>query len=271
MSTRELVAAGRLELSEVLRSRWLVFCLGIYAVLGGVFMFVGMRESGVLGFTGTGRVLMSFSHALVLLLPLLGLTATGQVVNRARDEGTLELLLSHPISRTAWFVAVSAVRYLVLLVPLLVLLPGIAIWGQIAFGEPVPWAFLLRTLGVGAALLATSVAIGLAISTWVRNQAKALMVPLVVWASFVAGRMLQWRLQPQVVFALATLNPVQCARMALLAAADPELGTLGPVGFYLANRVGAGTLLALGLGWPTLVALSFWSGSLRSFSRGDVI
>ena len=278
MSTRELVAAGRLELSEVLRSRWLVFCLGIYAVLGGVFVFVGMRESGVLGFTGTGRVLMSFSHALVLLLPLLGLTATGQVVNRARDEGALELLLSHPISRTAWFVAVSAVRYLVLLVPLLVLLPGIAIWGQIAFGEPVPWAFLLRTLGVGAALLATSVAIGLAISTWVRNQAKALMVLLVVWASFVAlldfalaGMMLQWRLQPQVVFALATLNPVQCARMALLAAADPELGTLGPVGFYLANRVGAGTLLALGLGWPTLVALSFWSGSLRSFSRGDVI
>lgn len=278
MATREIIAIARLELSEVLRSRWLVFCLGVYGVLGAVFVLVGMRESGVIGFTGTGRVLLSFSHALVLLLPLLGLTATGQVVNRAREDGALELLLSHPVSRSAYFIAVSLVRYLVLLVPLFALLPAIALWGQLAFGEPVPWSFLLRALAVSAALLAASVGIGISISTRVRNQAKALMLLLLVWASLVAlldftlaGMMLQWRLQPQVVFALATLNPVQCARMALLSAAEPELGTLGPVGFYLANRVGGGALLALGIGWPAAIASSCWFSSLRSFNRGDLI
>ncbi len=50
-------------------------------------------------------------HALVLLLPLLALTATGQVVNRARDDGTLELLFSQPIRREAfYFAAVTARR-----------------------------------------------------------------------------------------------------------------------------------------------------------------
>jgi ABC-2 type transport system permease protein len=275
---RELVAVARLELAEVLRSRWLLFCLGIYAVLGAVFVLVGMRESSVMGFTGMGRVLLALCHALVLLLPLLGLTATGQVVNRAREEGALELLFSHPVGRTSWFVAVSLVRFLALLVPLAILLPALAVWGLIAFGEPVPWGFLARALGISAALLAASVGTGLLISTWVRNQAKALMLLLAVWAGGVAlldfaliGLMLQWRLDARVVFALAAVNPVQSARMALLSAATPELGTLGPVGFFLANRIGAGALLALGLVWPLLVGLSAWSLSLRSFGRGDVV
>jgi len=201
--SRQIIAVGRLELSEVMRSRWIVFCLAVYGVLGAVFVLAGMRESTVMGFTGMERVLLSFTHALVLLLPLLGLTATGQVVNRAREEGALELLFSHPVSRGSYFVAVSLVRFAVLVVPLVVLLPAMALWGRIVFGEPMPWGFLLRALGVSASLLAASVAIGLAISTWVRNQAKALMLLLLVWAAFVAlldfalvGMMLQWRVEP---------------------------------------------------------------------------
>jgi hypothetical protein len=86
----------------VVRSRWLAVCLALYTVLAGVFIAAGLRESGVIGFTGLGRVLFSLCHTLVLLLPLVALVATGQVVNRARDEGTLELFLSQPIRRSAY-------------------------------------------------------------------------------------------------------------------------------------------------------------------------
>ena len=79
---REVLAMVRLELAEVLRSRWLLFCCGVYALLAAMFVLVGLRESSVFGFTGMGRVLLGFCHALVLVLPLLGLSATGQVVNR---------------------------------------------------------------------------------------------------------------------------------------------------------------------------------------------
>lgn len=275
---RELLTVARLEFSEVLRSRWLLFCLAIYAALGAIFVVVGMRESGVMGFTGMGRVLLSFTHALLLLLPLLGLTATGQVVNRAREEGVLELLFSHPIRRSSYFVGVSFVRLGTLAAPLFVLLPGMALWGALAFGEGVGWGFLARSLAVGTSLLAVSVALGLWISTVVRNQAKALMLVVLTWATLVAlldfgliGLMLQWRLEPRAIFALATLNPVQCARMALLSAAEPDLGTFGPVGFFLANRVGPTVLFALGVGWPLVLAATVWSWTLRRFSTGDLV
>src|SRR3970282_1176892 len=99
MTRAELAAVTRLDLGEVLRSRWLLLCLGLYAALGRVVVLVGLRGSSLLGFTGVGRVLFSLCHALVLFLPLLALLATVQAVNRAREDGSLELFLSHPIGR----------------------------------------------------------------------------------------------------------------------------------------------------------------------------
>ncbi len=68
---------------------------------------------------------------------------------------------------------------------------------------------------------------GLAVSTFVRNQAKAVMILLGIWVASVAlldflliGVMLQWRLNPQSVFLLAALNPVEASRLALLSSAE---------------------------------------------------
>ena len=83
--------------------------------------------------------------------------------------------------------------------------------------------------------------------------------------------MLQWELPPSAVFALAVLNPVQCARLALLSAAQPELSTFGPVGFFLANRVGNTGLLWAGIGWPLLLGLTAWVWSLGAFRRRDLV
>ncbi len=274
----EIAIVARLDLAEVLRSRWLLFCLAVHALLAAAFVLVGLRESSVLGFTGMGRALMSFSHALIFLLPLLGLVATAQVVNAARDDGTLELLLSHPVSRRGYYCAVGAVRGSALIAPLLVTMPTMAVLGSLCFGQRVPWGFLLRGMFVSAALLICFVAIGLWLSTVVRNQAKALMLTIPVWAAGTAlidfgliGLMLQWRLPAPAVFALAALNPVQCARLALLSAAQPELTSFGPVGFFLANRLGSGGLLAAGIGWPLLLGLTAFVHGLARFRRRDLV
>ncbi|HEY0839304.1 MAG TPA: ABC transporter permease subunit [Vulgatibacter sp.] len=275
---RELYAAARLDLAEVRRSRWLIFSGVIYALLAGIFVLVGMRESSLLGFTGMGRVLLSFVHALLLLLPLLALMATGQVINRAREDGTIELLFSHPMRRTTFFVAVSLTRFLVLVVPLVVLMLAMGIFGRLAFGDAIPWGFLLRALAISAASIAAFAGLGIAISTFVRSQAKALIWMLVAWAGGVAlldfglvGLMLQWQLNPQSVFILAALNPVQAARMALLSGVQPDLAVLGPVGFFLANRIGAAALLALGIAWPAVFGLGAWFLSLVRFRSGDLV
>ena len=275
---REIAVVARLDLAEVLRSRWLVFCLVVHTILAGTFVLVGMRESGVVGFTGMGRALMSWSHVLLFVLPLLALSATGQVVNSARDDGSLELLLSNPVGRTGWFVGTTLVRLAALCLPLLVAMPLMGLIGALAFGQQVPWDFLLRGVVVSTALLCCFVALGMLVSTLVRSQAKALMLTLLIWALSAAlidfalvGVMLQWELPPSAVFALAAINPVQCARLALLSGAQPELSTFGPVGFFLANRIGSGGLLALGIVWPLLLGLTAWVWSLGAFRRRDLL
>jgi len=104
------------------------------------------------------------------------------------------------------------------------------------------------------------------------------MYLLLIWVAGIAlmdfalaGMMLQWRLEPRVVFALAALNPVQSIRMALLSSADPELSVLGAVGFYLANQIGSTGLYALGVVWPTVLGTLAWLSALWKLRRGDVV
>lgn len=275
---REVYAVARLELAEVLRSRWVLFCATAYAALAAGFVFIGMRESMVIGFSGMGRALLSLVHALLLLLPLLALTATAQVINRARDDGTLELLFSHPVRRSAYFTAVTLTRYAVLVVPLVTLLAGLALVGQWGFGQAIAWGFLLQTMVICAALLAAFVGIGIALSTLVRSQPRAVTWVIVLWALAVAlidfglvGLMLQFRLNPQTVFLLASLNPVQAARMALLSGASSELTALGPVGFYLSTRIGPAGLYTLGVVWPFAAGALAWLLAAASFRRADIV
>lgn len=275
---REVWAVAKLDLADVLRSRWMLFSAVVYAVLGAGFVLVGMRESMVVGFSGLGRVLLSFVHTLILILPLLALTATGQVINRARDDGTLELIFSHPVRRSAYFLAVTVTRYLTLVGPLVVLMVGMGLVGRFAFGQEVHWPFLFQSLFVCAALVLAYVGLGVTISTLVRSQPRAVVWMLLVWALGAAlvdfgliGLMLSWRLNPQTVFLIASLNPVQAARMALLAGASSELSVLGPVGFYLAHKIGPAGLYAVGTIWPAALGLGAWGIAVHSFRKADIV
>ena len=277
-SDAALIAVARLDFAELLRSRWLAFCVSVYALLAALFVLVAMRESTVLGFTGMGRVMLSFIHVLVLVLPLLALTGTTQALAHAREEGALELLLTQPISRRAYFAALTGVRYLVLLVPLVVLVLAMGAIGTFFFGEDVPWMFVGKTLAISAALLWAFVGIGLAVSTLVRNQAKAMMYGLLSWALGIAlldfaliGMMLAWRIDARVVFLLAALNPVESARIALLSTAEPDLGVLGPVGFFMTTRVGVSALLSIGIAWPAAVGCAAIAFATRRFCHDDLI
>ncbi|MBL9012917.1 MAG: ABC transporter permease subunit [Myxococcales bacterium] len=270
------LAIARLDLAAIRRSRWLWFCLIAYALLAVVLVTASSRESIVLGFTGSGRVLLSFSHALVLILPLIALTATAPVIQRAREDGSLELLLSQPLAPSSWFVATFAVRYLALVVPLALALVGIGLWGQLAYGDPIPWTFLVRALAISAALLFAFCGIGACISAYVRDPARVITYLVIAWALGVAlldfgviGMLLRWRVNAQVVFGVAIANPVEAARLALLSHLQPDLATYGPVGLYLAQRVGTASLFLIGVAWPVCVGLVTGLVAFRKFRRSD--
>jgi ABC-2 family transporter protein len=246
-------------------------------VLAAVFIAVGLREAPLLGFTGSARVVFSLSHALVLLLPLVALTATAPAIGRARDDGSLELLCAQPLGRGAYLVAITAVRVLAILAPVAAVFVAVAAWAAISDGQPVPWAYLARALGVLAALAWAFAGIGMLISTLVRHPVRMLTYVVVIWAAGVAlldagliGVLLRWRLDAHVVFALAAANPVEDARLALLSGIDRDLSTLGPVGFYLVGRLGDAALHALGLAVPLAWGTLAWLAALAHFRRADI-
>ncbi len=274
----DLAAMARLDAAELTRSRWPWICGALYVALAGAFLWFGARESGVVGFTGMGRVLFSLCHALVFFLPLLALGVTGQVIGRAREDGSLELWMSLPVRRGSYFAAITGVRALALIAPLLAVFAALALASRVLFAQPVPWHFLARSASISAALLLCFCAIGVAISAAARTTARALTYWMLAWLASVAlldfgviALLLQTPLPPRLVFALAALNPVESARLALLSAAEPDLATLGPVGFYLANELGAGLLFALGVAWPLAFGALVLALAWRAFGRDDLV
>ena len=274
---RQMRAVARLDFAEVLRSRWLAMSAVVYVVLAGVFVAVGQREAPLLGFTGSDRVLFSLGHALILLLPLIALTATAPAIGRARDDGSLEFLFSQPLGRGAYFTAVTLVRVAAIIAPVVVLFVAVGLWGLVAHGQAVPWAYLGRTIAVLAALAWAFAGLGLLVSTTVRHPVRMLAYVVLIWAGAVAlldagliGVMLRWRLDARFVFALASINPVEDARLALLSGVDHDLSTLGPVGFYLASHLGDRALHALGLVVPAAWGTFAWLAALLHFRRADI-
>ncbi|HKU37479.1 MAG TPA: ABC transporter permease subunit [Polyangiales bacterium] len=271
------VALLRLELADALRSRWLLFTACTYLIVFGAFIWLGLRESSVLGFTGVSRVVLNLANVVVIVLPLVALVATSQTVVRGKSSGYFELFLSQPCPRSAWLSAAVCCRLIVVAGPLVLLLllaAGAGFWR----GEPGVGALVLRSAAVSFALTLAFLGIGFWLSARARTSERAIVAALVAWLAVSAlhdfallGVLLQWRLPPQAVFALAALNPVEAARLALLSAIDPELSLLGPVGFWLTTTLGPSRTLALGVIWPAaLGVLACWSAR-RRFEDMDLV
>lgn len=268
----------RLELADARRSRWLFFTAALYVALAGAFVWLGLRESTVLGFTGLTRVLLNLANAVLLLFPLLVLVATHGALVRARTTGFCELMLTQPVKRSTWFAALLTSRLLVLVGPLFVLLLGCFL--AAAFLEPEPGlAFVaFKSLAVCTSLVFAFVGAGLYISARAKNVERALVWALLLFVFTAALHdvllitvLLRTSLPPQVVFALSVFNPSEAARVGLLSSVDPELSVLGPVGFWLANALGPTWALALAVVWPLSLGLLGCWRALRRTQTMDLI
>lgn len=269
----------RLELSDALRSRWIVFTGVVYAAVFALFAWLGMRESSVLGFTGVSRVVLNVSNAIVLAVPLVALVATNQTIVRARQSGFFELMLSLPVRRRDWFFGVVASRFVVVVGPLAVMLAAVLAYGA-ASGDDDPnlVSAVVRCLAVTAALAWAFIGIGFFISSWAATPERATVLALVAWIFASAlhdfaliGALLRFRLAPGAVFALAAANPVEAARIAVLGAVDPDLSVLGPVGFWIASILGPAATLATGIVWPLVVGTAALAAAARRLGRADLV
>lgn len=267
----------RLELADALRSRWVLFTAATYVLVFGAFVWLGLRESRVLGFTGLSRVVLNVSNAVVIVLPLVALVSTNQGIVRARGTGLFELLLAQPVKREDWLFSAVASRLAVIVGPLVVLLVATLVAGWVT-GERSLAPLVGRTLLVVSSLTFAFVGVGFFVSSAARTTERATVYALVTWLGAsvlhdfgLIGVLLRWRLSPAAVFGLAAANPVEAARIAILSGVDPDLSVLGPVGFWLANALGPRLALAVGVGWPLLLGTLALALARRNLARSDLV
>jgi ABC-2 type transport system permease protein len=269
----------RLELNEAFRSRWLLFTAAVYGVVFSGFIWLGLRESSVLGFTGLSRVVLNMANAVALVVPLVALVASSPCIVRARQSGFFELMLSQPARPADWLASAVASRVTVVVGPLAILFLGALVAGPfIDESDRALAGAVVRSLATTAALAWAFLGLGFWISTVARSPERATVLALLAWLGSSAlhdfalvGVLLRFKLAPAVVFALAALNPGEAVRIAILSAVDPDLSTLGPVGFWLANTLGPSIALGVGIGWPALLGTLAMGRARRRLARADLV
>ncbi len=268
----------RLELADALRSKWVAFAATLYLALVVAFVWLGLRESTVLGFTGLTRVVLNLASTVIVVFPLVVLIGCHAAVVRARTSGFCELMLSQPVRRSTWFLSILASRVVILIGPLFALLCAAIIAALFVEPEPGLSVIAARSVAICAALVFSFIGIGLLLSTLAATPERALVASLVVFVAASAlhdvlliATLLRTPLPAEVVFYLAASNPTEAARLGILAAVDPELSVLGPVGFWLANRLGAGVSIFLAVAYPALLGLAATVFALVRMRRIDFV
>lgn len=89
--------AGK-ELSDKLRSRWVMVIAAGFVVFTLVIAYFGGATSGIAGFRGMEATIASLTSLVTYFIPILSLTLGGGIIADERDKGTLEIYLASPVS-----------------------------------------------------------------------------------------------------------------------------------------------------------------------------
>jgi Cu-processing system permease protein len=261
---REASFAGNLltvslrELRDALGSRWFLLYSLAFAALGLGVSYLSAASSGAAGVSGFGRTSAGLINLVILVVPLMAMTAGAATIASDRERGMLAYLLAQPVSRLevllgkylglAGALATSVTLGFGLCAAVLTGKTGatdVRLFGSLVL---LTFALALGTLGVGVliSVLARkgSVATGVAVFVW-------LGLVFVSDLGMMAGT-LAWRFRVERLFAISLANPCQVFKMWCLHAADASLDVLGPAGAYATDAFGAR------LPWIFGAALGAW-------------
>lgn len=256
---RGMGAFARREFRDAISSKWFLLYTVAFSVLAIAVSFMSLAGSGSQGFAGFGRTAAGLLNLIMLIVPLMALTAGAGTMAGERERGTLLYLLAQPISRTELLLG----KYLGLAAALSCSLcvgfglsAAVLAWraGGVGIGS-----FLM--LVVFTCVLALSMlSLGMLISVVSRRSGIATGVGLFTWLIFVflsdlglmAGTVI-FKLRVQEVFALWIINPLQAFKMGVIVNLNASLDVLGPVGMYASQTYGRA------LPWLLVAVLILWT------------
>ncbi len=248
------VVAGR-ELREALRNKWLWFyALGFAALAFGLSQ-AGLASSGYSGLGGFGRTAASLINALLLFVPLIGLSVGAGALAGDRERGTLLYLLAQPVSRAEVF-AGKALGAALAVAAALALGFGLVGLALASAGDGNAPAYL-TLIGYTLLLALVSLGLGFVISALTRKGSTAMGAALIVWLALVfladlglVGATIALQPTPGTLLVMLLANPLQAFKLGAIYSLQSTLDILGVVGQYAARHFGAHLPLVLA-GWLT--------------------
>lgn len=256
--TRGVLAFAGREFRDAVSSKWFLLYTVAFSVLAIAVSFVSLAGSGAQGFAGFGRTAAGLLNLIMLIVPLMALTAGAGSIAGERERGTLLYLLAQPISRTELLLG----KYLGLATALCCSLcvgfglsAAVLAWRAGGVGIS---SFLMLVLFT-CVLALSMLSVGVLISVVSRRSGVATGLGLFIWLALVflsdlglmAGTVL-FKLRVQEVFALAIINPLQAFKMGVIVNLNASLDVLGPVGMYASHTYGKA------LPWLLAAVLILW-------------
>lgn len=239
-----IVMFARREFRDAIASRWFLLYTLAFTVLAVGVSFLSLSGVGSSGFAGFGRTAAGLLNLIMLIVPLMALTAGAGAIAGERERGTLLYLLAQPVSRTQVLLGKYAGLALALVCSLCIgfgVSAGVLAWraGGVGVG-----AYILL-IGFTAMLALGMLSVGFVISVVSRRTSVSTGVALFVWLALVfvsdlglmAGSII-FKLRVQEIFGLAILNPLQSFKMGVIVNMNASLDVLGPVGAYASHTFG---------------------------------
>jgi Cu-processing system permease protein len=249
-----LLTIARRELRDAIRSRWFILYTAAFAALGVGVSYVSAMSVGGSGLIGFGRTSAGLINLVLLIVPLMSLTAGAGAIAGDRERGMLSYLLAQPVNR--WEVLLGKYVGLAIALTASVFL-GFGLCALILAGQESLRPAAVVQLAARTSLLSMAMlSVGMLVSVLARKTSVAVGTSVFLWFTFVfisdLGLMaaaMTLRLRIQTLFGLAMINPLQVFKFWSLQALGASLDVLGPAGLWASQELGdsLGPLMAASL------------------------
>ena len=181
--TNAMRAIARKELSDKLKSKWVLVIASGFAAFTIVIAYFGGATSGVAGFRSMDATIASLTSLVTYFIPILALTLGGGIIADERDKGTLDIYLSSPISISEFIMGKFFGLAIALAISTLV---GLGISGavlliQLGFSDIGSYViFMLNSVVLGLIFLSVS----FLVSILFNERARVIAFTMFLWLFF---------------------------------------------------------------------------------------
>ncbi len=277
MHFSNLLLIAYLDLKESIRAKWFIVYSIVFGGLIALFFIAGITESQVMGFSGLSRLLLMYIQVTIIILPIFILVTTVRSISGDRDSHILEYMLSFPISLKEYYWGKVFGRFITVFLPVFMAMFFAILYGVFK-GAEVPWGIFFLYTGLLFAMSSAFLGIAFFISSIVKSSEMALGISFFVWIFLLAfidialiSLMMQQRMSTELIIGIAMANPMEIFRVAAISLFDPELTVMGPVAFYILDKVSQSVFVVISILYPLILGVGFAFLGFKMFAKKDLV